>query len=370
MSPPLEKDDEEKQEQGGSILGWTAGLLWKLVPFKKESPISEAERTGDLSSSNQTQPVAIPNATQHVDVREIPNDSLNELEESTTGSERSDSSDGSPARPVDIHQLIAEAQTDSDDDLARELGIVVQFSGVDEAEDLDIIPEGIGKDPLPEAILGYKGRVKSSELLRLPFRYQPSRPKSSARRRTIKFDNIAVLLDAAAEGDLDEVRRLVSEERVEIDMCNERGVTALHRAAGHGQTAVLEFLLKKKARVNVVDADSWTPLHIASSVGSLEAVKCLLKHGANVEARTDAGEAPSDLTEIPEILRHIQRIQDLKYISAEVVALYDFIPDTNENDELPFSEGDRLQVKSREDEDWWLAELDGHQGYIPRNWVQ
>ncbi|KAL9657045.1 hypothetical protein ABK040_014593 [Willaertia magna] len=52
----------------------------------------------------------------------------------------------------------------------------------------------------------------------------------------------------------------------------------------------------------------------------------------------------------------------------ELVALFDFEP--NDDEELPFVEGDVLYLV-REEGDWWLAENEsGRQGFIPSNYVE
>jgi len=64
--------------------------------------------------------------------------------------------------------------------------------------------------------------------------------------------------------------------------------TPLMEAAGHGQWQVVEFLIRRGARVDFADGRGWTPLHQAAARGDLMIVKILVEHGAKVDARTKA----------------------------------------------------------------------------------
>eukprot|EP01059_Diplonema_ambulator_P014400 TRINITY_DN252_c0_g1_i1.p1 TRINITY_DN252_c0_g1~~TRINITY_DN252_c0_g1_i1.p1 ORF type:complete len:485 (+),score=120.83 TRINITY_DN252_c0_g1_i1:125-1579(+) len=71
--------------------------------------------------------------------------------------------------------------------------------------------------------------------------------------------------------------------------------TALHAAARSPNLSCLRYLLSLesiKDVINVKAAKGFTPLHVASSSGTLEAVRLLLEHGANPNSRSDAGMTP------------------------------------------------------------------------------
>eukprot|EP00794_Sanderia_malayensis_P009112 gene9112-10085_t len=52
----------------------------------------------------------------------------------------------------------------------------------------------------------------------------------------------------------------------------------------------------------------------------------------------------------------------------EAIALHDF--NTEETDELPFKKGQTLKIlSSDQDKNWHRAELDGREGFIPKNYV-
>lgn len=64
-------------------------------------------------------------------------------------------------------------------------------------------------------------------------------------------------------------------------------IGALQAAVQEGDATRAANLLRKAPElVNVVDADGWTPLHIASHAGQNEIAALLLAHGASVQARS------------------------------------------------------------------------------------
>ena len=58
------------------------------------------------------------------------------------------------------------------------------------------------------------------------------------------------------------------------------------RASGFG---------RRQTRIDAVAADGWTPLHLASYRGDPDAVRFLVKSGADVHRRDDAGLTPRQL---------------------------------------------------------------------------
>lgn len=58
-----------------------------------------------------------------------------------------------------------------------------------------------------------------------------------------------------------------------------------------------------------------------------------------------------------------------KHSNKIVIALYNYRP--NDDGDLSFRKGDRLQILDDRDIDWWLAKhlASGQQGYVPKNYV-
>lgn len=132
------------------------------------------------------------------------------------------------------------------------------------------------------------------------------------------------LHQAAADGDLEQVRLLLS-QGADVNVKDQRGRAALHRAAntGHvevarllieygadvnigdnlkrtplehaavaGHTEVARLLIDKGANPNALNRDGLTPLHVAAGSSNKETVKLLIDKGADVTLNNDAGKTP------------------------------------------------------------------------------
>jgi ankyrin repeat protein len=64
----------------------------------------------------------------------------------------------------------------------------------------------------------------------------------------------------------------------------------LHRACLGGALDVVKFLVdEKKVMVNCLDDEEWRPLHFAASKGFVDICVFLMDHGAEIDARDNAG---------------------------------------------------------------------------------
>ena len=90
---------------------------------------------------------------------------------------------------------------------------------------------------------------------------------------------------AAADGDLEEVRRLI-DAGYELDLFDDISYTPLHYAAKHGYVDVMQVLLSAGACVDARDEDRIgdTPLGAVSSNCSLTVAEILICAGADPEA--------------------------------------------------------------------------------------
>ncbi len=102
----------------------------------------------------------------------------------------------------------------------------------------------------------------------------------------------AAVADAAMNGDLTAVKKLIA-QGADVNDAQGDGMTALHWAAEHGDSAMAAALLKARANVKATThIGSYTPLHIAGKAGSAPVVSELLKAGADVNAVTTNGATP------------------------------------------------------------------------------
>jgi len=102
-------------------------------------------------------------------------------------------------------------------------------------------------------------------------------------KRTLNdYKKAANIFDAAEEGDLELVQKLVEGEPGLIYKTSDMGyASALHFAAKSGHIEVAKYLIEKKADINRKTQSSRTPLHLACEKGQLNMVKLLLHLGAD-----------------------------------------------------------------------------------------
>jgi len=140
------------------------------------------------------------------------------------------------------------------------------------------------------------------------------------------------VFDAAAVGNADIVRTLLSSDRASVDDRGPNGYTALHVAAGFGQLEVARLLLGRGADPNAVAFNEsretplhgavaarrrdtaglllalgaspnslrrggWTPLHIAARDGEDDLAVMLLLRGADPTRADDQGQTAIDLAD-------------------------------------------------------------------------
>ncbi|CAN9502535.1 unnamed protein product [Ophioblennius macclurei] len=191
----------------------------------------------------------------------------------------------------------------------------------------------------------------------------------------VKFNPLALLLDASLEGEFDLVQRIIYEVE-NPSMPNDEGITPLHNAVCAGHHHIVKFLLDFGVNVNAADSDGWTPLHCAASCNSVHLCKMLVESGAAIFATTisDVETAADKCEEMEEgytqCSQFLYGVQEKLGVMNKglVYTLWDYA--AQQADELSFSEGDALTVLRRRDDtetDWWWARLNDREGYVPRN---
>ena len=109
-------------------------------------------------------------------------------------------------------------------------------------------------------------------------------------KKSIKNQN-ADLHKAAYLGDVLEIRRLVSDDGMKVDIRGQKGVTPLGIAAAYGQKDAIDVLLELGADVNAPDAVGNSPLHYAVMSGHAHIVEHLLnKDGIDIDQTNIIGE--------------------------------------------------------------------------------
>ncbi|XP_067311756.1 ankyrin-3 isoform X5 [Pseudorasbora parva] len=106
-----------------------------------------------------------------------------------------------------------------------------------------------------------------------------------------KPDSNASYLRAARAGNLEKVLDYLK-TGVDINICNQNGLNALHLASKEGHVEVVAELLKLGADVDAATKKGNTALHIASLAGQTDVVRELVTNGANVNAQSQNGFTP------------------------------------------------------------------------------
>ncbi|XP_025058385.1 ankyrin-3 isoform X7 [Alligator sinensis] len=106
-----------------------------------------------------------------------------------------------------------------------------------------------------------------------------------------KSDTNASYLRAARAGNLEKALDYLK-SGVDINICNQNGLNALHLASKEGHVEVVSELIQRGANVDAATKKGNTALHIASLAGQTEVVKVLVANAANVNAQSQNGFTP------------------------------------------------------------------------------
>ncbi|XP_035534341.1 protein phosphatase 1, regulatory subunit 13Bb isoform X5 [Morone saxatilis] len=232
---------------------------------------------------------------------------------------------------------------------------------------------------LPSPVLEVTTPEESDTAVSQPLEKRTNLKKPNSERTghgfRVKFNPLALLLDASLEGEFDLVQRIIYEVE-NPSTPNDEGITPLHNAVCAGHHHIVKFLLDFGVNVNAADSDGWTPLHCAASCNSVHLCKLLVESGAAIFASTisDVETAADKCEEMEE--GYIQCSQFLYGVQEKlgvmnkgtVYALWDY--KAQNQDELMFSEGDAITILRRQDDsetEWWWARLEDKEGYVPRN---
>ncbi|KAM4525439.1 ankyrin-3-like isoform 2-T2 [Odontesthes bonariensis] len=121
---------------------------------------------------------------------------------------------------------------------------------------------------------------------------EKSAGKSAHRKKKGKKTDVnACYLRAARAGNIEKALEYLK-NGVEINICNQNGLNALHLASKEGHVEVVAELIKHGANVDAATKKGNTALHIASLAGQKEVVKELATNGANVNAQSQNGFTP------------------------------------------------------------------------------
>lgn len=104
-----------------------------------------------------------------------------------------------------------------------------------------------------------------------------------------------LLIESAKNKNFDEMRKLITEEGVYVNLGDANGITPLMYVAKYDNREAAELLLGKGADVNLKNNEKWTALHAAARHAGWEMCQLLIKAGADVNAVNDVGCKPIQL---------------------------------------------------------------------------
>ena len=164
-------------------------------------------------------------------------------------------------------------------------------------------------------------------------------------------DSHISLQDAAQEGELDFVKWLVEEKKVDVDAMTSYGMTALHNAALNGHTEIVKILVDAKADVDIQNIYGYTALSYAALNGHTEIVKILVDAKADVDIQNFLGNtalshaALNGYTEIVKILVDAKADVDVQD-SSGYTALMHVIEKDGQDNVLQGVAGCKVQCRS------------------------
>ncbi|XP_051523568.1 ankyrin-3-like isoform X2 [Myxocyprinus asiaticus] len=115
--------------------------------------------------------------------------------------------------------------------------------------------------------------------------------QAQRKKKGKKTDSNASYLRAARAGNLEKALEYIK-TGVDINICNQNGLNALHLASKEGHVEVVAELIKLGAAVGAATKKGNSALHIASLAGQVDVVKELVTNGANINAQSQNGFTP------------------------------------------------------------------------------
>lgn len=97
------------------------------------------------------------------------------------------------------------------------------------------------------------------------------------------------LHSAIRDGDLDELKRLLSTGQANVNATDNNGCCPLVIATKLRHLDIVQILLQHHAYIDATDNNGWTTLHFAATSNCLDIVQMLLKHKANINAANQHG---------------------------------------------------------------------------------
>ena len=96
-----------------------------------------------------------------------------------------------------------------------------------------------------------------------------------------------LLHSAVLDNNIEEILKLLTVDRIDVNRGAKMGLFSLHEAAFSGLEQVTEILVENGADVHLVTPEGLTPLDAAVCAGNFECAEILIKNGAPVDSIKD-----------------------------------------------------------------------------------
>jgi ankyrin repeat protein len=106
---------------------------------------------------------------------------------------------------------------------------------------------------------------------------------------TVNLKAEPALLNALNVGALSSAEVLIRHPRINVNVRNAHGETALMLACLKGHVSLAKLLISRQADIN---HPGWTPLHYAATGGHVELIQILLEESAYIDAESPNGTTP------------------------------------------------------------------------------
>ncbi|XP_078037149.1 ankyrin repeat domain-containing protein 49 [Augochlora pura] len=113
--------------------------------------------------------------------------------------------------------------------------------------------------------------------------------------RNAKDPDEKSVLEAAENGNLDNLRKLIAKNKHLLECRDKDGYTPLHRASYAGHVDIVEYLLQAGASTSSKTMDNWEPLHSACCWNNVECAAVLIANGADINAKSAGDQTPLHL---------------------------------------------------------------------------
>jgi ankyrin repeat protein len=123
------------------------------------------------------------------------------------------------------------------------------------------------------------------------------------------------IVNAIGTGSLASVRWMLT-RGVGLDFRDDEGYTPLHAAierTASDRYELLDLLLGAGAPVNRKGINDWTPAHMAAARDDVEALRILVRYGADLSIRTEIDEYATPLEEA----RHLGKLNAVNYLEGK-----------------------------------------------------